>query len=129
MNKRIALLAALLVGISSVGVIVPAMADNHTTQDAAEVQAMASVKLAVADAATAAEAKFGANATEVNMEVVNGMPVYEVSLTDARGVETEATVDAVTGAVTVATAVQVDDENGSGEAGEQGENGVENEAQ
>lgn len=128
MNKRIALVATLLAGIAGAGSIVPAMAESHTAADAAEVQAMANVKLTVADASAAAEAQFGGKVVEVSLDVVNGMPVYDVSLRGTDGAEIEATVDAMTGAVTAAAAEQADDEatgetEDGDQGGEQGENG------
>jgi len=54
MNKRIALVATLLAGIVGVGAIAPVMAESHTAADAAEIQAMATVKLTLAQASAAA---------------------------------------------------------------------------
>lgn len=133
MNKRIVLVATLLAGIVGATSIVPAMAENHTPADATEVQAMANVKLTVAEASAAAEAQFGGKVVEVSLDVVNGMPVYNVSLVGADGAEIEATVDAMTGTVTAAPAEQ-DDNEATGETedgdqgGEQGENGESGEA-
>ncbi|QYO75581.1 PepSY domain-containing protein [Devosia salina] len=129
MNKRIALAATLLAGIVGATSIVPAMAENHTAADKAEVQAMADVKLTVAEASAAAEAQFGGKVVEVSLDVVNGKPIYDVSLIGTDGTETEAMVDAVTGAVAAAPAEQADDETGGQtEDGEQGgENGEANE--
>lgn len=129
MNKRIALVATLLAGIVGATSIVPAMAENHTPADKAEVQAMANAKLTVTEAAAAAEAQFGGKVVEVSLDVVNGMPVYDVSLIGTDGAEIEATVDAMTGAVAAAPAEQADDEAaGEAEDGDQGgENGEANE--
>ena len=133
MNKRIALVATLLAGIVGAASIIPAVAESHTAADATEVQAMANVKLTVAEASAAAEAQFGGKVVEVSLDVVNGMPVYNVSLLGTDGAEIEATVDAMTGTVTAAPAEQADNE-ASGESedgdqgGEQGENGESGEA-
>lgn len=124
MNKRIALVATLLAGIVGATSIVPAMAENHTAADQAEVQATANVKLTVAEASAAAEAQFGGKVVEVSLDVVNGMPVYNVSLIGTDGAEIEATVDAMTGAVAAAPAEQAGDE-ATGEA-EDGDEGGEN---
>lgn len=137
MNKRMALVATLLAGIVGAASIVPAMAENHTAADAAEVQAMANVKLTVAEASAAAEAQFGGKAVEVSLDVINGMPVYNVSLLGADGAEIEATVDAMTGTATAAPAEQADNEatgetedgDQGGENGENGEGGEASEAQ
>lgn len=137
MNKRIVLVATLLAGIVGATSIVPAMAENHTPADATEVQAMANVKLTVAEASAAAETQFGGKVVEVSLDVVNGMPVYNVSLVGADGAEIEATVDAMTGTVTAAPAEQADNEatgeteegDQGGEQGENGEGGEASEAQ
>jgi uncharacterized membrane protein YkoI len=133
MKKRIALVATLLAGIVGAASIVPAMAESHTAADAAEVQAMANVKLTVAEASAAAEAQFSGKVVEVSLDVVNGMPVYNVSLLGTDGAEIETTVDAMTGTVTAAPAEQAnggaEDGDQGGEQGENGEGGEENEAQ
>jgi uncharacterized membrane protein YkoI len=124
MNNRIALVATLLAVIVGAASIVPAVAESHTAADAAEVQAMSNVKLTVAQASAAAEAQFGGKVVEVSLDVVNGAPLYNVSLLGADGAEIEATVDAMTGAVTAAPAEQADNEaSGEAEGGDQGENG------
>ena len=138
MNTRIALVVTLLAGLTGAASIAPAMAENHTPADATEMEAMSAVKLSVAEASTAAEAKFGGKAVEVSLDVVNGTPVYTVSLL-ADGTEMEASVDAMSGVVTMAPAEVADTEtpddaeNGGEKSGENegqnGENGEEAEAQ
>jgi uncharacterized membrane protein YkoI len=138
MNKRIALVATLLAGLAGAVSIAPALAENHSPADVAETQAISAVKLTVAEASTAAEAKFGGKAVEVSLDVVNGTPVYAVSLMGADGSEMEASVDAISGAVTMAPAEVADNEtaddaeNGGdneGQNGENSENGEEADAQ
>ena len=138
MNTRIALVVTLLAGLTGAASIAPAMAENHTPADATEMEAMSAVKLSVAEASTAAEAKFGGKAVEVSLDVVNGTPVYAVSLMGADGSEMEASVDAISGAVTMAPAEVADNEtaddaeNGGdneGQNGENSENGEEADAQ
>lgn len=124
MNKRIALVVTLLAGLTAAGSIAPAMAENHSPADVAETQAISAVKLSVAEASTAAEAKFGGKAVEVSLDVVNGTPVYAVSLLGADGSEMEASVDAISGTVTMAPAEVADNETA-----DDGENGGENEGQ
>jgi uncharacterized membrane protein YkoI len=139
MNTRIALVVTLLAGLTGAASIVPAMAENHTPADATEMEAMSAVKLSIAEASTAAEAKLGGKAVEVSLDVVNGTPVYVVSLLGADGTEIEANVDAMSGVVTMAPAEVADtetaddaengDENGGENEGQNGENGEEAEAQ
>tara|TARA_R110000868_G_scaffold30334_31_gene112385 strand:- start:37 stop:429 length:393 start_codon:yes stop_codon:yes gene_type:complete len=130
MNKRIALVATLLAGIVGVGAIAPVMAESHTAADAAEIQAMATVKLTLAQASAAAEAQFGGTAVEVALDVINGTPTYTVSLLAADGTESEALVDAVKGTVTAAPADETDENGGETEESDNGaENGEETEAQ
>ena len=138
MNKRIALVATLLAGLAGAVSIAPALAENHSPADVAETQAISAVKLTVAEASTAAEAKFGGKAVEVSLDVVNGTPVYAVSLMGADGSEREASGDAISGAVTMAPAEVADNEtaddaeNGGaneGQNGENSENGEEADAQ
>lgn len=129
MNKRIALVVPLLAGIVGAASIVPAMAESHTATDASEVQAMANLKFTLAEASAAAEAQLGGKVVEVSLDVVNGMPIYNVSLVGADGAEIEATVDGMTGTVAAAPAEQADNEaTGETEGGEQGENGEGGEA-
>lgn len=138
MNKRIALVVTLLAGLTGAASIAPAMAENHTAADVTEMQAMSAVKLTVAEASTAAEAKLGGKAVEVSLDVVNGAPIYTVSLLGADGTEMEASVDAISGVATMTPAEVADNEtadsaeNGGeneGQNGENGENGEEADAQ
>ena len=138
MNKRTALVVTLLVGLTGAASIAPAMAENHSPADIAETQAMSAVKVTVAQASTAAEAKFGGRAVEVSLDVVNGTPVYAVSLVGTDGSEMEASVDAISGAVTMAPAEVADNEtmddaeNGDqneGQNGQNSENGEDPEAE
>lgn len=142
MSKRnaIIIMVASLLGTTS---IAPVLADSHSAADAAEVQAMSAAKLSIAEASAAAEGQFGGKTVEVSLDVINGAPVYMVSLRAADGTEMGASVDAVTGAVTTAPVDVADNEtgdnetgddaedseNGSENEGENGENGGENEAQ
>lgn len=138
MNKRITIVLTLLAGLTGAASIAPAMAANKSPADAAETQAMSAVNMTVAEASTAAEVKFGGKAVEVSLDIVNDTPVYTVSLIGADGSEMEASVDAVSGVVTMAPAEVADNEtadgneNGSENEGqnvENGENGEEAEAQ
>ena len=138
MNKRIAIVVTLLTGLAGAVSVAPALAENHSAADATETQAMSTAKLTVAEACTAAEAKLGGKAVEVSLDVVNGTPVYTVSLLGADGTEMEASVDAVSGVVTMAPAEVAHNESADGnenggenegQNGENGENGEEAEAQ
>lgn len=134
MNKRIAIVVTLLTGLAGAVSVAPALAENRSAADATETQAMSTAKLTVAEASTAAEAKLGGKAVEVSLDVVNGTPVYTVSLLGADGTEMEASVDAISGVVTMAPAETADNEtaddaeNGENE-GQDGQNGEEAEAQ
>lgn len=128
MTKRVVIIATLLAGIVGVGAIGPAMAQNQTTPDAAETQAMASATVTLAQASTAAEAKFGGKAIEISLDVIGGTPTYTVSLLATDGSESEALVDARTGTVVAASVDQVDQQGGDTEQNESGaETGEQNE--
>lgn len=135
MNKRIALVLTLLAGLTGAASVAPAMAENHTTEDINEMQAMSAVKLTAAEASTATEAKFGGKAVEVSLDVASGAPEYAVSLMGIEGTEMEVRVDAISGVVTMAptevadTETADDAENGSENEGQNGESGEEAEAQ
>lgn len=88
-----------LATVLGLGAISGVVAANHTNDSETEKAEIASAKLAMADAVTAAEKETGGKATETEIVSKDGTAVYAVEILKADGTEQEVMVDAMNGTI------------------------------
>jgi len=122
MKKNMIIAAAVVAaGLGATGITGALAASQNGSKDTAEMQALMSAKLSVADAINAAEAAQPGKVAEVQFDLEKGVPSFEVSILAADGTEHDFMVDANTGKIQKLAANE--DQNGEDQDGdENGEN-------
>lgn len=91
--------SVLAAGMGAAGVTSAIAANNGAAADQAEMQALGTVKLSMVDAIKAAETAQPGKTAEVQFDLENGAPAYEVTIIAADGTEHNMMVDANSGKV------------------------------
>lgn len=116
--------AAIFLVPLTIGLAVPALAEENQGTGEAEVnetQAITNAKISIADAIRAAEAESKGKATESGLNDENGAVSYQVEVLMPDGKRTDVFVDLDTGKVLKMAAADSDEGNRKDENGENGE--------
>lgn len=118
-KHKIIAAAVLAAGIGAAGASAAIAANDDSSSDASEFQALMAARLTVLDAVKAAETTQPGKVSEVQFDLEKGAPSFEVSIVSPDGTEHGFTVDANTGKVErVAADEDHGNENGEHEEGE-----------
>ncbi|HQZ11985.1 MAG TPA: PepSY domain-containing protein [Devosia sp.] len=109
-------------GLLSAAIAVPAYAAaNQSPANDGETQAIAAVKVSATDAIANVLKQAKGKVVELDLDTLNGVPGYEVTVVDPAGVESNYLVDGISGAVTLSADNGHNDNAAEGEDDDKGQ--------